>query len=402
VEEMTAKEKSILFAVCACHALIHAYVLIFPTIYKSLGSALNLDFAGVGFIGLASYMAFGFGSLPAGFLSDRLGASTLLVICMAGTTLASIMAFVVTTPAGVVIALVLLGLFGSLYHPAGLSLLSTSIREGLGKALGIHGMAGTVGVAVAPVIAGTMTAKMGWTYSYLFLGVVGSVIVVFLMAALGFHRMVHPSQVAKDQKGVKEASLNRRLVLIYCIGAVYGLIYRGIMTFFPTYLSERVGFIGDDIRRLGYLTSGILAISIIGPLVGGYLASGRKAIERNLFLVFAIMALLSIGFYFATGVTLIIVAVPMVLLIFGFQPLQNTLIAESSHFTRRGVVYGINYTVAFGIGAFASGIGGVFGERFGLRSIFLLLLGLCIVEMIFVTLSKSMKERSEGDGLSQP
>jgi MFS family permease len=399
---MTAKEKSILFAVCVCHALIHAYMLVFPTIYRTLGSSLNLEFAGVGFVGMASYMAFGFGSLPAGFISDRVGSSTLLVVCMAGTTLASILVFAMTTPAGVIIALVLLGLFGSLYHPAGLSLLSTSIKSGLGKALGVHGMAGTLGVAIAPLITGFVTSRLGWAHSYLVLGAVGGVIAVVLMGVLGFHRMVHPSQVDSDQKGVKEASLNRRLVLIYCIGAVYGLIYRGIMTFFPTYLSERVSFVGGDIARLGLLSSGILVISVLGPLVGGYLASSRRAIERNLLGVFAILALLSVGFYFTTDLALVLVAIPTVLLIFGFQPLQNTLIAASSHATRRGTVYGINYTVAFGIGAFASGIGGVFGEKFGLRSIFVLMLGLCIVEMFLVSLSKKMKERSEEDGLPQP
>jgi MFS family permease len=398
---MTAKEKSILFAVSTCHALIHAYMLVFPTIYRSLGSSLNLEFSGVGFVGMASYMAFGFGSLPAGLVSDRVGSSTLLVICMAGTTLASVLVFFMTTPAGVVLALVLLGLFGSLYHPAGLSLLSTSIRGDLGRALGIHGMAGTFGVAVAPLIAGFVTSQLGWTHSYLVLGAFGGVIVAILIAVLGFHRMVHPSQTETDQKGVREASLNRRLVLIYCIGAVYGLIYRGIMTFFPTYLSERVGFIGSDVARLGLLSSGILVISVLGPLVGGYLASSRKAIERNLLIVFAMMALLSVGFYFASGLALVLVTIPTVLLIFGFQPLQNTLIAASSHSTRRGTVYGINYTVAFGIGAFASGIGGVFGEKFGLRSIFLLMLGLCIVELFLVSLSKSLKERSVEDGLPQ-
>jgi MFS family permease len=113
------------------------------------------------------------------------------------------------------------------------------------------------------------------------------------------------------------------------------------------------------------------------------------------------LGVLSIGFYFLNGAVLILVTAPTVLLIFGFQPLQNTLIAKSSHAMRRGTVYGINYTVAFGIGAFASGIGGVFGERFGLPSIFLLMLGLCVVEIILVTAAKSARGRSERDGMPQ-
>jgi MFS family permease len=399
--EMISKEKSILLAVSACHALIHAYMLVFPTIYKSIGTSLKLEFAGVGFVGMASYMAFGFGSLPAGFLSDRLGARMLLVICLSGTTLASVVAFTATTPAGVVIALVLLGLFASMYHPAGLSLLSTTLKD-LGKGMGIHGMGGMIGVAAAPVVAGSITARYGWTYSYLVLGGVGALLLVVLVAGLGFHKRgrIIPREETTHQE--RPRSMGRKLLFIYLIGAVYGLIYRGIMTFFPSYLSQRVPFIGDDVGRLGLVTSGILVISIVGPLVGGYLASSPRRTERNLLSVFILLGLLATGFYFASGLVLILVAVPAVLLIFGFQPLQNTLIAKSSHAVKRGTVYGINYTVAFGIGAFASGIGGVFGERFGLPSIFLLMLGLCLIEIILVTASGSVRERSEQDGVSQP
>jgi MFS family permease len=397
---MTSREKSILIAVSTCHALIHAYMLIFPTIYKAIGQSLGLEFSGVGFVGMASYMAFGFGALPAGFLSDKLGARMLLVLCLAGTTFASIVAFTLTTPVGVVIALVLLGLFASMYHPAGLSLLSTSIKE-IGQALGIHGMAGTLGVAVAPVIAGSITARYGWTLSYLALGICGAVILIVLMGSLGFHRDRPVEVKVEDHQKASSRSLGRNMFLIYAIGAVYGLIYRGIMTFFPSYLSQRVGFIGDDLRLLGFISSGILVISIVGPLVGGYLASNRRTIERNLLSVFVLLALLSVGFYFASDVSLILVTIPTVLLIFGFQPLQNTLIAISSHSARRGAVYGINYTVGFGIGAFASGIGGVFGETFGLRSVFLLMLALCIVDIVLILILRSVRRRTEENGLPQ-
>jgi MFS family permease len=397
---MTSREKSILLAVSSCHALIHAYMLVFPTMYRSLEASLELQFAGVGFVGMASYMAFGFGSMPAGFLSDKLGARIVLVICLAGTTLASVLAFTLRSTVGSIVALVLLGLFASMYHPSGLSLLSTSIKE-VGKALGIHGMAGTAGVAVAPVLAGAVTARWGWTYSYLVLGGAGAAILVVLLVGLRFHLGSDEEKHEESGRVGVSASITRDLVLIYIIGAVYGLIYRGIMTFFPSYLSQRVAFIGDDVERIGLVSSGILVVSVVGPLVGGYLASSRKSIERNLLLVFILLALLSVGFWFGHGMALILVVIPTVLLIFGFQPLQNTLIAKSSHATRRGAVYGINYTVGFGIGAFASGIGGVVGERFGLEYIFALMLGLCLIEIVLIGISTRLRRRSDVNGLSQ-
>ncbi|HEC83387.1 MAG TPA: MFS transporter [Firmicutes bacterium] len=392
---MTSREKALLAVVSVCHGLIHAYMLVFPTIYNTLKQVLDLKFAAVGFVGMASYLAFGFGALPSGFLADRLGASRMLLICLAGTSAASVVGVVSGSMLGAVIALVLVGLFASMYHPAGLALLSTSINQNdLGRALGIHGMAGTVGVAVAPLIAGSMTARFGWTSAYLVLGLAGLIVLVgFVRFAPGGSR-----HLTGEHEGGRQGRgrFSRQLLLIYLISAVYGLIYRGVMTFFPSYLAERVSFIGDNVGRLGAVSSGILVISMIGPLLGGYLASGRRLIERNLLVVFIVLAALMAGFYFSEEGLLIVLAIPTVLLIFGFQPLQNTLIARSSHTGQRGAVYGINYTVGFGIGATASGIGGVIGQTYGLRSVFLLAFGLCLVEIVLVGIALAQRRYSGG------
>jgi predicted MFS family arabinose efflux permease len=172
------------------------------------------------------------------------------------------------------------------------------------------------------------------------------------------------------------------------------------MTFFPSYLSERVPFVGDDVGRLGFVSSGILVISIIGPLVGGYLASHSKDIRRSLFGVFAALALLSVGFYFLYGLPLVLVVAPTVLLIFCFQPLQNTLIARLSHDRRRGIAYGINFTLSFGIGGVAAGIGGVIGGKFGMSSIFIFMFALCVLEVIIIASTHLAKKRRASNGVS--
>lgn len=367
-------------------------MLVFPTIYKSLESALNLKFSDVGFVGMASYMAFGFGALPTGFLADKLGARRLLVICVAGTVLSSVVAFTARGPVSVVLALVLLGLFGSLYHPAGLSLISTSIKD-IGRALGIHGMAGTVGEACAPFVAGLVTARLGWNYSYLAFGFVGTAVLAFLVGIL---RRSPPAALTETpEHGHKTGlrGLGGDLVVIYAMGVVYGLTYRVLMTFFPSYLSEGVAFIGGDVKRLGMVSSGIMVIALVGPILGGYLASSRAAIERNLLVVFSLLAASALGFYFTKDLALILVAVPSVLLVFCFQPLQNVLVAKASHPSLRGRAYGINYTVSFGIGSVAAGVGGLFGEAFGMRSIFLLMFGLCVAQLVLVSLSRRARLR---------
>jgi FSR family fosmidomycin resistance protein-like MFS transporter len=389
---MTSREKSIVVAMSACHALVHAYMLIFPTIYKSLGEGLHLEFARVGLVGMVSYLAFGFGALPAGFLVDRFGARSLVIICLGGTTVASLLTFVAGGGAAVAGALVLLGFFASLYHPAGLAVISMNVKD-VGKAIGIHGMAGTLGVAAAPLIAGTMTSKYGWQYSYLFLGAVGAVLLMYVLIAARRGLMRGPLGPREGATAPRTASAWRDLLVFYVIVLIYGLIYRGVMTFFPGYLSERVPFIGGNVGRLGLISSGIMVISIVGPLVGGYIASRSDDIRRSLFGLFGALALLSVGFYFLYGLALVLVVAPTVLLIFCFQPLQNTLIARLSHDRRRGTAYGINFALSFGVGAVAAGLGGVIGEKFGMSSIFIFMLGLCLIEMVIIASTHLVRKR---------
>ncbi len=396
---MTSREKSILGAMSVCHALVHSYMLVFPTIYKSLGDGLHLEFARVGLVGMVSYMAFGFGALPAGLLVDRFGARNLVVACLAGTTLASVLTMFAGGSVGTAAALVLLGFFASLYHPAGLAMISMNIKD-VGKAIGIHGMAGTLGVAIAPLVAGTMTSRFSWQYSYLFLGIVGAVVLVWiLLTSKGAG--TDGAARRKDTPAVGSVkSAWRELIVVYIVVLIYGLIYRGVMTFFPSYLSERVPFIGSDVSRLGLVSSGIMVISIIGPLVGGYLASRSGDIRRSLFGLFAALALLSVGFYYLYGPALVLVVAPTVLLIFCFQPLQNTLIARLSPDRRRGTAYGINFTLSFGVGAVAAGIGGIIGERYGMSFIFIFMLALCVLEMIIIASTHLANKRRTSDGLS--
>ena len=55
---------------------------------------------------------------------------------------------------------------------------------------------------------------------------------------------------------------------------------------------------------------------------------------------------------------------------FSIQPVANTLIAEFTHSDNRGLGYGINFFLSFGIGSFAAGFGGYIAENMGVASVF--------------------------------
>ena len=90
----------------------------------SYNELINLWFLGSLFVGL--------GSLPAGWLSDRWSRSGMMAIMFVGLGLSSILCGFSNTKSTLFINLSLLGLFCSIYHPAGISwIVNTSKETGL-------------------------------------------------------------------------------------------------------------------------------------------------------------------------------------------------------------------------------------------------------------------------------
>jgi len=55
----------------------------------------------------------------------------------------------------------LLGLIAGLFHPAGATLISHSISE-KGRAYGLYGIGGSLGIAAAPILSGSVASIIGW------------------------------------------------------------------------------------------------------------------------------------------------------------------------------------------------------------------------------------------------
>jgi len=99
----------------------------------------------MGNLATAFRMPFGVLALAAGFLTDRIGARRMMVTYLVGCGAASLVVSQVTSLSGMFVALFALGSFASIYHPAGLALISheTSV-ENRARALGMHGIFGSL------------------------------------------------------------------------------------------------------------------------------------------------------------------------------------------------------------------------------------------------------------------
>ena len=125
------------------HGLCHASKLVLNVSLAVAAADLGVGLVRMSLALTAFNLAMGVASLPAGLLADRYGTSRVLLaffwLLAAGALLCSLSQGYATF----LVAHALLGAAAGLYHPPGMALISlTASREGMGPALGLHGVAG--------------------------------------------------------------------------------------------------------------------------------------------------------------------------------------------------------------------------------------------------------------------
>lgn len=115
-----------LFFLCVGHFLHHYAMMIFPTAVLAIHREWGAGYGETLALGTAAFVALAVGTLPAGWLGDRVPRSRLMWIYFLGLGGAAILAGFATGPVTMMAALALLGLFAAIYHPVGIAILSNA------------------------------------------------------------------------------------------------------------------------------------------------------------------------------------------------------------------------------------------------------------------------------------
>ena len=126
---MNNNEKIILAITGFSHLLVHAVMLVLPAILLVLQKQFDVGLATLGIIATASQFMFGLGALPAGILEKKLGGRTLLLIYQLGAVVSVCVIVLSQSLWTLTGGLMLLGLFSSIYHPAGLTIISRRVKS---------------------------------------------------------------------------------------------------------------------------------------------------------------------------------------------------------------------------------------------------------------------------------
>ncbi len=221
------------------HALDHFVLLIYPTAVIAIAAEQQLSYASLIGLSTGAFVAFGLFSLPMGWLADRLGRRNLLGIFFGGCGIACLGLSTASSPTVFGLWLFVLGVFSAIYHPVGSTMLVTHARH-LGRALGLNGVWGNLGAAVASGITALLAASLGWRAAFILPGV------VCLVAGVAFIGLVpgDGNTQGKSSNAKAEIPVDRPMTLFLLFATA---ILAGGMTFnittiaLPKIIDERVG-----------------------------------------------------------------------------------------------------------------------------------------------------------------
>lgn len=415
---MNSNDRSIVGLVAVSHALVHTYELTIPVLMVIWLTEFSVTQATLGTVVSIGYGLFGVGALPSGFVSDRVESQRLIAVCLLGMGVSFVALSFATSVAFLALAIGLWGAAASIYHPAGLSLISTGVTES-GSGFAYHGMAGNVGIAFGPLVAVVLLWVTDWRTVALALALPAFVAVGYILQAeideMAAARLATDGSSDATSETVGSISelfeTTRTLflggfVLVFLVIVFNGLYYRGILTFLPDLLGDFVAEpVGDEIARgltdrievndLIYV--GLLVVGIVGQYVGGK-ATDRIQVETGLATGYAVLVVIALLFVPAAGSGLAFLVATSLLLgffLFLLQPMYQVAVAEYSPVGARGISYGYTYLAQFGVGALGAAIVGFVLTYSTVATVFVVLAVFAVVAFV-LSVSLLRRRRSAG------
>ena len=393
---MNPNDRSIVALVMVAHGLVHTYELSIPIFMTAWLAEFGVTEATLGGLVGAGYFLFGAGALPGGILADRFGSRRLIAGCFVGMGGAFVLLGLLPGVWGIGGALLAWGAAASVYHPAGLALISTGVRQ-RGRALAYHGIAGNVGIAGGPLTTALLLLVFDWPVVAVLLGLPALAASAFALrasfdetAAVGLHDATGETNTASVSEATDLSVLWTRtrhlfassFAVVFALVALSGLYYRGVLTFLPDLLTPLVTVdLPIDVSAGRYVYAALLAVGIGGQYVGGRL-SERDDTERTLAGALAILAGVAVVFLPVAGLgtgALLVVSAGLGFFLFLVQPLYQATVAEYTPPDARGLSYGYTYLAIFGVGALGATLAGILLQMAGPPLLFGVLSGIALL-----------------------
>jgi len=333
---------------CLGHLYIHLCTAFFFVIVLSLESVWQRPYHELIELWTLGSLMVGVVALPAGMLSDRVGAARMMVAFFLGMGGFAIAAGLTDSSNALMWCLTGIGVFAAIYHPVGIPWLVRNARTRRGKVLGFNGIFGSLGTALAGLVAGSLIDLSSWRAAFIVPGVVSVLTGVALLGSMLRGDISDATVATRNEVKIRRSDMWRVFGILVTTMFLLALVYQSIQTSLPKLVEQRhQGLAGDGILGVGLLVAVIYTAAAFMQVVGGHLADRFPLkpvyVGALLIQVPSLWLAASLG-----GLPLLMVATIMVMAGVGALPAENMLLARYTPESRHGLVFGIKFVLAFG------------------------------------------------------
>ena len=363
----------ILLALSGAHLLNDLIQSMIPAMYPLLKETYKLDFAQIGLITLAFQVTSSLLQPVLGFVTDKRPWPYAMVAGMAATLSGLLGLAYAGNYAMVLISAAMIGLGSAVFHPEATRMARHAAAGQQGFAQGIFQIGGHAGYAIGPLLAATIVVPRGQT-SLAWASVVALAAMALMTWTGARYADMRRSQAAAAKEhatGAAEpiAPVGNSVLLAMAILIVLMLSKNAYMAAFTSYytfyLIERFGVTVQLSQVMLFL---YLVVGAFGVIVGGMVGDrfGRhRVIWISILGSLPFALLLPYVDLFWTGVLSVVISLVMAS---AFSSILIYAIDLVPH--RVGLIGGLFYGLAFGLGGLTAAALGLLADHVGIVAVF--------------------------------
>jgi MFS family permease len=366
------------------HAVDHMFLLIFAAAVAAIATQFGFSkWEDLMPYSVGAFLMFGVGSLPSGRLGDLWGRRVMMLVFFFGIGVAALLASLTQNAWQMAAAMTLIGAFASIYHPVGIPMLVQNVKNP-GATIGINGLAGNLGVAVAALATGFLVKWVGWRAAFAIPGLLSIACGIAFAFACPRETEAPSKRSGKARVTLTPAMLARAFVVMTAAAITGSLLFNFTTNGNSQLLTERFRGIVEDPALLGALLATVYAVASLAQVVVGRLID-RMALKPLYFGITVMQIPLLILAAHAQGWWMFFALLAVMIFVFGAIPFTDAMIVRYVDDRLRSRVAGMRLGVSFGISSLAVYLLGPFVKGMGFDALLITMAVIAACTAVVVT-----------------
>jgi MFS family permease len=343
--ESFRRDVRIIGLVGTAHAFSHFFQLALPPLFPLLRADFDVSWTLLGLLVGVFYAASGLTQFVSGFAVDRFGARPVLLSGLAllagGTALAALAPSIYW----MFPVVALMGIGNGVFHPCDFAILNANVApRRLSHAYSTHGVGGSLGYALSPIVSYGLAAAFNWRVGLAVMGLAG----LAALAVLAHQRTYLTSHRASDAHarslgGSLELLVQPAILLCFAYFVIQTTASVGLQTFLPSALNAGLSV---PLALAATAVTAYLLGSTAGIVGGGFLAAHtqRHDVVAATGLLAGAALLATVGLAGVSGAMVIPMFTLIGLVMGATGPSRDLIVRNATPKGAAGRVYGFVYS----------------------------------------------------------